>query len=563
MRSLYSLSPRLLTACCNSIFMLLLLLSSPPAAAQPAGDDLALSGQWRSLSPAGASPSLAWQSFDPGQRTVLARRPHGAQLQVWPQREQWPEPPFVLVVRDLGLNSISLHHPDSGDWVHASPLSPSGSGWVGAGRVAYVITQAIPAGTKLDLLLPADANFESPPRFELQAMATFQHQQSAWAAFAGASFAVMVAMALIALAFGLFLRDRTFVIYTGYVLSYALVQAIQTGFVAHPLGWDWLAASPQLFGRAAIAASVVLACLFADHFMQLKRYAPGWRRAVLALAVAVSVAAALRFLPGAALDRFSLVLINPLLMLGGPLLLLVAFVSALRGSRYAWFFLIGWLPLLILTVLSSAQSGGALATWHWLENAGLAAGAFEALVLSLGLADRTLQVRRERDQVRELADIDGLTGVSNHRHIHEQLAVLVNSARHHKRPLALMFIDMDHFKRLNDRYGHPVGDRVLRVSAASMLAQLRGRDLIGRYGGEEFLVAMPDMEQAAALRVAERLRATIATLDMSEFGMRENLTISIGLALYLGDETIGQLIARADAAMYQAKAQGRNRVVLV
>lgn len=546
----------------RNVIVVLLLLSSQLAAGQSAGDGLALSGQWRALSATGASPSSAWQRFDPGQRTVLARRPHGAQLQVWPLRGQWPEPPFVLVVRDLGLNSVSLHHPDSGAWVLASPLSPSSAGWVGSGRVAYVITQALPAGARLDLILPADANFESPPRFELQSMTTFQHQQSAWVAFAGASFAVMVAMALIALVFGLFLRDRTFVIYTGYVLSYALVQAIQTGFVAHPLGWVWLAASPQLYGRAAIAASVALACLFADRFMQLKRYAPGWRRAVLALAVAVSVAAALRFLPGAALDRISLALINPLLMLGGPMLLLVAFVAAWRGSRYAWFFLIGWVPLLVFTVLSSAQSGGALPSWNWLENAGLAAGAFEAMVLSLGLADRTLQVRRERDEVRELADVDGLTGVSNHRHSHERLAVLVHSARLHKRPLALMFIDMDHFKQLNDRYGHPVGDLVLRVSAASMLAQLRGRDLIGRYGGEEFLVATPDLEQAAALRVAERLRTTIAALDLSEFGVRENLTISIGVAMHLGDEAIDQLIARADAAMYQAKAQGRNRVVL-
>src|SRR3546814_19957851 len=89
---------------------------------------------------------------------------------------------------------------------------------------------------------------------------------------------------------------------------------------------------------------------------------------------------------------------------------------------------------LTLTVVSSAQSGGAFASWHWLENAGLAAGAFEALVLSLGLADRSLQVRRERDEVRELADIDGLTGVSNHRHIHAQLAGLVHSARRHGRP---------------------------------------------------------------------------------------------------------------------------------
>src|SRR3546814_14907199 len=97
---------------------------------------------------------------------------------------------------------------------------------------------------------------------------------------------------------------------------------------------------------------------------------------------------------------------------------------------------------LTLTVLSSAQSGGAFASWHWLENAGLAAGAFEALVLSLGLADRSLQVRRERDEVRELADIDGLNGVSNNRHIHAQLAGLVHSARSHVRPRALQLMDV-------------------------------------------------------------------------------------------------------------------------
>lgn len=540
---------------------MLVLLSAPTAVRAVADDDEVLRGHWRPMVQAGSGPA-GWQAFQPSQRTLIRRRPAGAQVQLWPYSEHWPEPPFVLVVRDLGLNSVRLHHPDTGHWVLASPLSPTGPGWIGAGRVGFVVTQGLPDATRLDLMLPVDRNFESPPRFKLQSMASFQRDQLGWVAFAGASFAVMAAMALIALVFGLFLRDSTFIIYAGYVLSYALVQAMQTGFIARPLGWDWLAASPQLFGRAAIAASVVLACLFADRFMQLKRYAPGWRRAVLALAIAVTAAAALRFIPGDTLGRISLALINPLLMLGGPLLLLVAFVAAWRGARYAWFFLIGWLPLLTLTVLSSAQSGGAFASWYWLEDAGLAAGAFEALVLSLGLADRSLQVRRERDEVRELADIDGLTGVSNHRHIHAQLDGLVHSARSHGRPLAVLFMDLDRFKQFNDRHGHPSGDLVLRVSAACMRAELRGRDLIGRYGGEEFLVALPDMAQDAALRVAERLRAAIATLDVSEFGASEKLSISIGMVMYHADENIGQLITRADAAMYQAKALGRDRVVL-
>lgn len=540
---------------------MLVLLSAPTAVRAVADDGEVLRGHWRPIAQAGIQPA-AWQAFEPGHRTLIRRRPAGAQVQLWPRSEHWPEPPFVLVVRDLGLNSVRLHHPDTGHWVLASPLSPSGQGWIGAGRVAFVLTQALPDATHLDLVLPADRNFESPPRFELQSMAAYQRDQLGWVAFAGASFAVMVAMALIALAFGLFLRDSTFIIYAGYVLSYALVQAMQTGFIAHPLSWDWLASSPQLFGRAAIAISVVLACLFADRFMQLKRYAPGWRRAVLALALAVTVASALRFIPGDALARISLALINPLLILGGPLLLLVALIAAWRGSRYAWFFLVGWLPLLTLTVLSSAQSGGAFGSWHWLEDAGLAAGAFEALVLSLGLADRSLQVRRERDQVRELADIDGLTGVGNHRYIYQQLSLLADSARVHGRPLAVLFMDLDHFKQLNDRHGHQAGDMVLRISAACMRAELRSQDLIGRYGGEEFLVALPDMEQVAALRVAERLRMAIAGLDMSVIASNLRQTISIGVVMYHDDETVDELIARADAAMYQAKEQGRDRVAL-
>jgi diguanylate cyclase (GGDEF)-like protein len=122
-------------------------------------------------------------------------------------------------------------------------------------------------------------------------------------------------------------------------------------------------------------------------------------------------------------------------------------------------------------------------------------------------------------------------------------------------------IDLDHFKRINDRFGHPVGDEVLRRFAASIFANIRMVDKLGRYGGEEFLLVLPDTNTDQALQIVERLRGTIAELDWSAIAPDLTLTLSAGLSEIASNDTPEDLLARADRALYRAKDAGRNRVL--
>jgi len=154
---------------------------------------------------------------------------------------------------------------------------------------------------------------------------------------------------------------------------------------------------------------------------------------------------------------------------------------------------------------------------------------------------------------------DGLTGVYNHRHLHERLAEEVESAAERGTELTLLFLDLDHFKEFNDRYGHSAGDAALRGVAQIIEGSIRHVDLAARYGGEEFAVILVDTDAAAGRRIAERIRRRIA-LDRHDGAGR--LSISIGMATYPTDAASAEaVLERADAAMYEAKRLGRDRVV--
>ena len=539
--------------------VLVLALAIAGATQAQASSGEALRGQWQPL--AADATASGWQGFSPQRLTRIERAPYGARVRLFAQDGRWPAAPFVLVVSNPGVSSVELIDPLDGHRRRASLLAPHRSGWIGTGRIGFLIAEPVAADVAIELELPSEPVIQSPLGFAAQSIDRFQHQQNGWVAFVSACFAVMLSIALMASAFGVFLRDRTFLLYGGYVLAYALVLGIQNGFVAHPLGWRWIADAPLSWGRVATALSVTLACLFAERFMRLEHYAPRWRRLVLGFAALVALAMLPGMLPWPAANAFSRALINPLLIVGGPLLLVAGAVAARHGSRYAWFFLAGWVPLLIVTVLSSAQVGGAFADALWLPDANLAAGAMEALVLSMGLADRSLQVRRERDRVQELADTDALTGLPNRRHLLSQLNVLLRDGRLRARPIALLFLDLDHFKQLNDRHGHHVGDDALCATARALENGLRDQDLLGRYGGEEFVIALPGSDRAIAEAVAERLREAVAQIVLPGIGASSPVTVSIGLTLRRPGDDAESLLVRADQAMYEAKEGGRNRVV--
>jgi two-component system cell cycle response regulator len=183
------------------------------------------------------------------------------------------------------------------------------------------------------------------------------------------------------------------------------------------------------------------------------------------------------------------------------------------------------------------------------------------------------QVRRKRyterlrDNVQlsmELAITDPLTGLQNRRYMETHLATLVEQAGARGKPLSLLVLDIDYFKSINDTFGHDAGDDVLREFAPRLRKSIRGIDLACRYGGEEFVVVMPETDMAVAAIVAERIRRRIAS---EPFPIRAgstaiDVTISIGIAaLNAADDSAASLLKRADLALYRAKRDGRNRVV--
>jgi two-component system cell cycle response regulator len=182
------------------------------------------------------------------------------------------------------------------------------------------------------------------------------------------------------------------------------------------------------------------------------------------------------------------------------------------------------------------------------------------------------QIRRQRYAVelREsvnhtlaLAVTDELTGLYNRRYFDRHLAMMLEKAREQHRDMALMVIDMDYFKAVNDTHGHDAGDCVLKEFSARLRRNIRGVDLACRFGGEEFVVLMPDTDYQQAQSVAERVRTAVAE-RLFNVGVEKALTITVSVGVALNEfdtDTPEMLLKRADVALYRAKREGRNRVV--
>jgi diguanylate cyclase len=176
------------------------------------------------------------------------------------------------------------------------------------------------------------------------------------------------------------------------------------------------------------------------------------------------------------------------------------------------------------------------------------------------LYKRGVELKEAYQRIEELAELDELTGSFNRRCIMRMLDDEIARAHRSKTPCSIALIDLDWFKRINDAYGHPTGDEVLRAFAITMFANIRSIDRFGRYGGEEFLLVLPDTPADGAAHILDRLRAIIADLDWSAFSPGMQVTISAGVATLNPNETPDTFLARADNALYAAKARGRNRI---
>ena len=171
-----------------------------------------------------------------------------------------------------------------------------------------------------------------------------------------------------------------------------------------------------------------------------------------------------------------------------------------------------------------------------------------------------LKLKEAYRRIEELAELDELTGSFNRRSIMRMLEEEIARSHRLNVPCTVALIDLDFFKRINDLYGHPTGDEVLRTFAITAFANIRSVDRFGRYGGEEFLLILPDTDETSAVQMLDRLRGIIAELDWSAFSSGMRVTISAGVAMLRANEISDTLLARADGALYASKARGRNRI---
>jgi diguanylate cyclase (GGDEF)-like protein len=232
-------------------------------------------------------------------------------------------------------------------------------------------------------------------------------------------------------------------------------------------------------------------------------------------------------------------------------------LGAVAGARRSTTFTVAGVPgtswRLVIAVPDSrlfASVDGWQHTLPWLVFAMVS-------VLALALLVVVVRLTALSERMARSARTDALTGLANRRAVGEHLARATARARRTGRPVSVLMIDLDGFKETNDRYGHRAGDRVLRSLAACMREALRGEDIYGRWGGDEFLVVLPDTDEAEAERAAERLRRQAQTVDLSDLGLPDGVPMSIGTATAT-TMTAEDLVQAADLALYRQKAARRS-----
>jgi diguanylate cyclase (GGDEF)-like protein len=267
--------------------------------------------------------------------------------------------------------------------------------------------------------------------------------------------------------------------------------------------------------------------------------------------------------------------LGPRILIAAPVVAAFAFAMAFElwraSPRSQWIARFAAALLMVHGSVFAARFAYVVVTWAAPLDPGLSiAGPFHPLAIMEGLllavALAFLLMSATKDEIGkkhlEAALVDPLTGVLNRRGFEAEAERMLLRAARDGSSTALIVLDLDHFKAVNDTWGHPVGDLALCAVAKTMAAELRGGDVIGRLGGEEFVIALAANRTDQAAVLAERVRRAVADLPIRGGGGLVDLTVSIGVAAHRGATSLDKLMAHSDAALYRAKAAGRNRVEL-
>lgn len=375
----------------------------------------------------------------------------------------------------------------------------------------------------------------------------------------GLIYGVLAALLLYNLMLYLGMKSRLHLSYVVYLLCFLLMNMAYTG---HGYRWLWPQASSwQLWSNPVLMiAYSVSGLLFATRFLSTRKRLPRWHRLTLAASGIAVAALVLSVLAGsqltALLVAFSFVLLYTLLML---LLGAAALRAGIDSARY---FLIACIIAAAGATLTGLTVWGVIpytATGYRAVDLGTV---IEAILLALALASQFRRNREEKIKAEQMARIDPLTGLNNRRSFSELAEPLWQTGLRKHHPMAVIILDLDHFKHINDTFGHARGDTVLQQCAVVLQRCARAGDILARWGGEEFILFLPETTLDDAHKVAERMRRSLEAIRVStrEAGAL-SFSGSFGVAgASGGEDSLEAAIIRADRLLYRAKEQGRNRV---
>ena len=390
----------------------------------------------------------------------------------------------------------------------------------------------------------------------MSAAQLMQHKEEAAYQY-GIHYGFLVALCAYNLLLFVGLRERSYLSYAAYLASYIGVNLCYTG---HGSAWFW--PDLPLFQRYVIPVMMVAfgatGLLFARRFLRLKTTAPPVDRGVRGLVILGFSVVALGVLFGSHFAAvwwgfFYLGLVCAVMVGLGVL-------SWRKNVPSAPFFL----GACLAGMLGAASS--TFTTWGWVPFTELGYRAVEigvtveATLLALALAYQMRHYQRISLEASALARIDPLTQVLNRRALFEDATPAWRTADRGDRPISVIMVDLDYFKMINDRHGHEVGDRALVAVARALTEGRRAGDLLARWGGEEFVLVLPETDVTQALVLAESLRKGIEGLSLPGVGGPLSLSASFGVAQRRSHASVESLIADADVQLLAAKREGRNRV---
>lgn len=374
----------------------------------------------------------------------------------------------------------------------------------------------------------------------------------------GFIYGVVVALMLYNLILAISLRNPINLYYSVFMLAFLAMNLTYTGH-----GYAWLWHSEPVIQRWAptffMGCYMVWGLLFGVRFLNLKHHIPWLHRAIITSIAIIASTLILSILAGAQKLAIHLAFMYMVIFAVGTLIL--GGIATWHRLPSASYFLAATLLGVSGALITTSTIWG-LIQFHPIAYMAVDIGmTLEAVLLSLALAHQFNQIKHEKLQAEHLARIDPLTGLINRRALDELANPIWSNAERNHRSLSLIMIDIDHFKMINDQYGHPIGDKVIQEVAAQLKQQSRAGDILARWGGEEFLLLLPETSLQQAHQLAERYRTMVLNICFREDDIEIKPTASFGVATKdQHNDSLRRLITSADNLLYVAKQTGRNRV---